>query len=202
MDRSNGYEEHALTFIRSRNPAIGPDVVRDWARELGTGATVLELGCGHGVISQVLVDAGLALYAVDASPTLLAAFRTRFPNVPAECAAAERSSYFERTFDGVLAWGLMFLLPGDAQRTVIGKVARVLRPGGHLLFTAPREAMTWTDVLTGRESRSLGRGAYRSLLSDAGFTVEDGRTDAGANHYFDATLSAYRMKKNEAARIT
>lgn len=190
MDQSNGYEEHARTFIRARNPAIGPDVVRAWARELAPGAPVLELGCGHGVVSQVLVDAGLALYAVDASPTLLAAFRTRFPQVPAECAAAEESTWFDRTFDGVLAWGLMFLLPADAQRTVISKVARALRPGGRFLFTASREAMTWTDVLTGRESRSLGVDAYRLLLSDAGFTVEDGRTDAGENHYFDATLSA------------
>lgn len=187
MDRSNGYEEHARDFMRARNPSIGPDVVRDWARGLPPGATVLELGCGHGVVSQVLVDAGLALYAVDASPSLLAAFRRRFPQVPAECAGAEDSTYFDRTFDAVVAWGLLFLLPAEAQRTVIAKSAAALAPGGRLLFTAPREPVVWTDALTGEESRSLGAPEYISALRRAGCEVEHGRTDPGDNYYYFAT---------------
>jgi len=74
-DRSHGYERLAETFIRARNEWIGPDVVRAWAEECAPGSEVLELGCGHGAMSQVLVDAGLKLWAIDASPTLLAAFR-------------------------------------------------------------------------------------------------------------------------------
>src|SRR5271165_6546558 len=107
MDKSNGYEQHALDFMRARRSHIGPDVVREWAREFPPEAEVLELACGHGVISQVLVDLGLRLYAIDASPTLLKAFRERFPDVPSECGSAEESNYFDRTFDGVIAWGLI-----------------------------------------------------------------------------------------------
>jgi hypothetical protein len=32
IDKSNGYEEHAATFMRARNARIGPNVVREWAR--------------------------------------------------------------------------------------------------------------------------------------------------------------------------
>jgi len=187
MDKSNGYEQYAQDFMRARRAHIGPDVVRDWAREFPAGAEVLELACGHGVVSQVLVDHGLMLYAVDASPTLLGAFRERFPDVHAECAAAEDSTYFDRTFDGVIAWGLMFLLPEETQRTVLTRMARALKPGGRLLFTAVRAAVTWTDSITGQESRSLGAEVYESLLRELGLDVEPGLTDAGENYYYFAT---------------
>lgn len=108
------------------------------------------------MISRVLIEAGLTLFAVDASLTLLDAFRRQFPQARAECAAAEDSTYFNRTFDGVIAWGLIFLLPVEAQRTVILRDAGALVSGGRFLFTVPREAMVWVDALTGRESRSLG----------------------------------------------
>jgi SAM-dependent methyltransferase len=190
VDKSNGYEGCAETFIRARNARIGPDEVREWAREFPAGAEVLELACGHGMVSQVLVDQGLQLYAIDTSPTLLRAFRERFPDVETECAAAEDSSYFGRTFDGVIAWGLMFLLAEETQRIVLAKVAKVLRPGGRLLFTAPHAAVTWEDGLTGLESRSLGAEEYESLLRELGFDIEPGRMDAGENYYYFATKSA------------
>jgi SAM-dependent methyltransferase len=185
-DRSNGYEEHAETFLRWRHPRIGQDIVREWARELSSGAAVLELGCGDGVISQVLAHADLALYGVDASPTLLRAFRERFPAAQAECAAAEESTYFDRTFDGVVAVGLIFLLPEGAQRIVFDKVAHAIKPGGRFLFTAPRDACSWTDTLTERESRSLGVEVYERLLRELGLEVSSGRVDEGDNHYFFA----------------
>ena len=184
MDKSNGYEQHAQDFMRARRAHIGPNVVREWAREFPVGAEVLELACGHGVISQVLVDQGLRLYAIDASPSLLAAFRERFPDVETECAAAEDSSCFGRTFDGVIAWGLMFLLPEETQRRVLAKVAKALRAGGRLLFTAQRTPVTWVDSITGQESWSLGAEKYESLLRELGFDVEPGRMDAGENYYY------------------
>ena len=183
MDKSNGYEVCAQDFMRARRAHIGPDVVREWAHEFPPGSEVLELACGHGVVSQVLVDQGLRLYAIDASPTLLKAFRERFPDVQTDCAPAEDSSYFGRRFDGVIAWGLMFLLPEETQRTVLAKMAKALKPGGRLFFTAPRGAVTWMDSLTGLESRSMSAEAYESLLRELGLDIEPGRTDAGENYY-------------------
>ncbi len=185
-DKSNGYEEHAATFLRWRHPHIGQSMVREWAREFAPGAVVLELGCGDGVISEALVETGLTLYAMDASPTLLRAFRERLPNVQTECAAAEESSYFDRTFDGVIAVGLIFLLPEAAQRIVLSKVANALKRGGRFLFTAPRQACSWVDELTQQESRSLGTEAYEALFGELGFEVCHGRVDEGENHYYFA----------------
>jgi 2-polyprenyl-3-methyl-5-hydroxy-6-metoxy-1,4-benzoquinol methylase len=187
FDRSNGYEKHADTFIRSRNPRIGLDVVRDWADQFTRGGEVLELGCGHGVISEVLIGAGLTLFAVDASSTLLRVFHERFPDVETDCSTAEESMFFGRTFDGVVAWGLLFLLEEESQRCVLTKIGKALRPGGRLLFTAPREAVEWIDVMTERPSRSLGAVGYEQLLGGIGLEVSSGVMDEGGNHYYYVT---------------
>ena len=187
-DKSNGYEEHAETFIRARNPRIGPDVVREWCRTLASGASVLDLGCGSGVpITQVLLEEGLEVWAVDASEAMLRAFRARFPGVPAECAAAEDSTFFHRSFDAILAWGLMFLLAEEAQVAVIARAAKALNPHGQFVFTAAHDPVRWNDSITGRESVSLGAERYVNLLESEGLRVQHGKIDAGENYYFFAT---------------
>lgn len=184
-DRSNGYEEAAEAFIAQRNPAIGVATVRQWSELLPRSSSVLDLGCGHGVpISQALIHQGFSVYGVDASPKLIRAFRQRFPSASAECSAVEDSGFFGRTFDGVIAWGLVFLLPAEVQVAVIGKVAKALNRGGKFLFTAPEKAVTWQDSLTGRESISLGAEEYRRILFAERLVLDGELSDEGGNHYY------------------
>ena len=70
-----------------------------------------------------------------------------------------------------------------------------LRTGGSFLFTAPVEACTWTDALTGRESLSLGADTYRRLLGDAGLVIVDEHVDEGGNHYYQAVQSDHRADR-------
>lgn len=192
-DRSNGYEGVASLYVAGRGTrplvgdAIGAAIVRVWAHALPAGATVLDLGSGPGEPStRILQEAGHATYAVDASSTMVAAFRERFPGVPIEQSTVEASEFFGRTFDGVLAWGLLFLLTPVAQARVIEKVAGALNPGGRFLFTAPREPLAWLDAMTGRPSQSLGAQTYERLLREAGLTWMDEAQDEGENHYYFA----------------
>jgi 2-polyprenyl-3-methyl-5-hydroxy-6-metoxy-1,4-benzoquinol methylase len=187
-DWSNGYEAIAREFMAHRTEStIGVTTVREWAEDLSPGATVLDLGSGHGVpISHTLIDAGLTVYAVEASPSLAAEFRIRFPEERVNCEAVEESDFFDRSFDGVVAWGLLFLLPPQAQKNLIHRVAQVLKPGGRFLFTAPNKECEWKDNMTGQPSASLGADAYRRILDAAGLTLAGETEDEGENHYFFA----------------
>ena len=154
---------------------------------LPDGGTVLDLGCGTGVpISELLIQRGFHLYGVDASPRMVAAFRARFPNVPAECTAVEDSDFLGRTFDGVVAWGLFFLLNAQVQCRLLARVAAILPSGGSLLFTAPKQSCSWADAMTGQTSVSLGYDAYRGTLAIHGMSLMETRTDEGGNHYYIA----------------
>lgn len=184
-DGANGYEEYAEIFMRARNLKIGLSVMRKWASQLAPGSELLELGCGHGVVSQVLLEAGVKLSVVDASPTLLREFQNRFPDVEVECSTAQRSELLRRKYDGVVAWGLIFLLPETDQRSVLRRAADALRPNGRLVITAPNEALTWKDSITEMPSLSLGATVYEALLRDRGLDVSSGVIDEGGNCYYE-----------------
>jgi 2-polyprenyl-3-methyl-5-hydroxy-6-metoxy-1,4-benzoquinol methylase len=188
IDSSNGYDAVARDFmVMRKSSGVGVATVRDWARTLPPGGDILDVGCGSGTpIPLALVDDGFALYGVDASPTMAAEFRKRLPSVPMACESFEESSFFGKTFDGVVAWGVVFLLPAGTQHTLITKAAAALQPGGRFLFTSREETCTWTDVMTGRECVSLGAVAYRRALEAQGLTVVGESRDEGGNHYFDA----------------
>jgi SAM-dependent methyltransferase len=186
-DKSNGYEDVAETFMRARDSWIGPTTVLRWSHSLPRGCAILDLACGHGVIAQVLIDDGFEVYGVDASAKMIEAFRNRLPKAHSECLAIEDSEFFGRTFDGVFAWGLMFLLSPDVQVAVIPKMARALNHGGKLLFTAPAQVCSWKDALTGRESVSLGDERYRQLLRNEGLALVGEESDEGGNHYYLAS---------------
>jgi SAM-dependent methyltransferase len=192
-DASNGYEGIADIFIarRGTRPAVGDAIgtatVRAWADAFPAGATVLDLGSGTGEPStRVLREAGLTTYAIDASAKMVAAFRERFPGVEIEHNTVEASDFFGRQFDGVIAWGLLFLLDAPAQAKVIAKVGRALAPGGRFLFTAHKQPLEWLDAMTGRLSQSLGADAYDRLLQDAGMAWVGEAEDEGENHYYFA----------------
>lgn len=205
IDRSAGYEGVAAEFLAGRggrrSTRIGEEKVRAWARQLPRGSAVLDLGCGSGVpITEVLIDQGLVVYGVDASPSLVTAFRQRWPDTPVNCEPVEESEFFHRQFDAVLAWGLMFLLSVRSQQDLIKRISDVLKPGGRLLFTSPAEAVAWDDMMTGQPSRSLGAEEYRRELSSVGLTVISRYDDEGGNHYFDAAKKPGLAAAEAAAR--
>jgi 2-polyprenyl-3-methyl-5-hydroxy-6-metoxy-1,4-benzoquinol methylase len=190
-DLSSGYDTMAERFMSGRTKSrVGVRTIHAWARQLEWGAAVLDLGCGHGVpISQTLIERGHTVYGVDASPTMAEAFWTRFPTAQVACEAVQESTFFERTFDAAVAWGLIFLLPADDQSLLIARVASVLNPGGRFLFTSPRQSCMWDDLLTGRRSLSLGADVYDEILSSVGLSLVGTYRDEGENHYYDALKS-------------
>ncbi len=185
-DSSNGYEAVAEEFMAVRSTS-GRAVVQKWAASLPPGGSVVDVGAGSGEpLTSALVDEGLAVSAIDASSTMVAAFRRRFPGVEVTCESAERSRFFGRTFDAALAVGLIFLLPADSQRELIRRISGALKPQGRLLFSALHQVCTWDDILTGRPSSSLGAEEYRRILASSGLHLIEDHVDEDGTHYYEA----------------
>ena len=190
-DHSAGWDAVADQFMMIRSE-IGAALVRSWARSsLPESCTILDIGCGSGVpISKALASDGFTVWGIDASPSLISAYRRNLPDMPAVCEPAQDSTFFDRTFVGVVSVGLVFLLDPDDQLKLLRNVASVLEPGGRLLFSAPREVCKWSDSLTGRTSMSLGEGAYAAQLDRVGLSLARCHSDEGGNNYYEAVKPA------------
>lgn len=124
------YERHAHDYVADRGCQLGNE--RAWldrfTRLLPQAATILDLGCASGdPIARHLIEQGFAADGVDASPTLIALCRTRFPDRSWHVADM-RTLALSRTFHGLLAWDSFFHLSGDDQRNMFSVFRRHAAP--------------------------------------------------------------------------
>ncbi len=120
MDHSNGYESIWREFISHRSAEIGVREVRSWAKTLPKASSVIDLGCGPGLpLTSALVSEGLDFFGLDASPSLVSAFRKNLPGTPILCESVRTSGFYHRSFEAALAWGLMFLLRAEEPRCLL-----------------------------------------------------------------------------------
>src|SRR4051812_27129882 len=131
------YEKNAAAWDRQR----GRDLFeRPWldrfAALLPAGGSVLDVGCGMGEpIARHFIERGYAVTGVDASPSLIALCRERFPHHQ-WLVGDMRELSLGRRFDGVLAWHSFFHLSPDDQRPMFPRFVAHMRPGGALMFTS------------------------------------------------------------------
>ena len=187
MEAADAYEAYALDFLAARDKSrVGESTVKHWAESLAPHTEIIEIACGGGLpVTQALVDAGHLIWAVDASPTILRTFQSRFPDIPAQCVTAQNGDFFNRKFEAAISVGLLFLLSELEQVRLIRRVSEILLPGSRFLFTAPIEIGTWRDISTGHECISLGQSRYEQTLAESGFKPIANYLDEGRNNYYE-----------------
>jgi SAM-dependent methyltransferase len=94
------------------------------------GSRVLDVGCGPGTVTAVLVDRLGAdrVAAVDPSPSFVTAVRERLPDVDVREGTAEDLPYADATFDAAVSQ-LVVPFMADPVRG-LSEMRRVVRPGG------------------------------------------------------------------------
>lgn len=169
------YERHAHDYDRDRTRNVAEQAWLD--RFLGLvrpGGEILDIGCGMGEpIARYCMEAGVRVVGVDASPTMIALCRERFPG--AEWIVADmRELALGRQFDGLLAWDSFFHLSGDDQRGMFPRFGEHARPGAPLMFTSGTSEGVAMGSYHGEPlyHASLDPGEYRRLLLANGFAVE------------------------------
>jgi SAM-dependent methyltransferase len=191
------------------------------------GRRVLDVGCGPGALTAVLVElvGADAVAAVDPSPPFVEAAAARFPTVDVRQATAEALPFDDASFDAALAQLVVHFMADPSQG--VSEMARVTRPGGVVAacvwdhgggrgpLSAFWEAVRAIDAGATNESGLPGsrRGQLEQLLAGAGLTaVEETELTVTIEHrsfedwWEPFTLgvgpgSAYLLKQPEERQI-
>jgi ubiquinone/menaquinone biosynthesis C-methylase UbiE len=129
IDRAARAFEHVAAEYEDGRPGYAPDVVAHAIAELetGPGSIVLDLGAGTGKLTRMLLDAELAVIAIDPSPAMLAQLRGTAPSAQAVVGAAEAVPLPAESVDAVTAGQAFHWFDATA---ALAAIHRVLRPGG------------------------------------------------------------------------
>ena len=150
------------------------------------GGHVLDLGCGHGRSTALMIDAGLVAEGLDASPELAKIARDTFG---VEVTIAEFGTLDAvDTYDGVFANFSLLHAPKAEMPGHLARIALAIRAGGafHLgLKTGEGERR---DPL-GRFYAFYMDAEITRLLEDAGFAVRS--RDFGSDAGLDGTVAPW-----------
>lgn len=112
------YLRKRLAFIRRHSPP-GP---------------ALDLGAGTGLLAERVRDAGYAVTALDPSPGMLRRLRPRRPDIPVVVGDGARLPFADASFALTYCVAVMHHVAEPAAvRATLLEMARVTRPGGHIL---------------------------------------------------------------------
>jgi SAM-dependent methyltransferase len=138
------YDRESAAWGRRRdepaNRALVERNVEELASVVAPPGPVVDLGCGPGAHTLALAQRGYDVVGVDGSPRMVEVARARATHDEVDATFAvgdvgEPLRFADASLGGVLAILVLQHLPDPA--ALLAEIRRCLRPGGHLLITAP-----------------------------------------------------------------
>lgn len=148
------YDLHTPAHHYGRDHAF----VLDALRGAGTGARLLDVGCGTGVFVEKALTAGFEAVGIDSAPGMVEQAASRLGPARVRLAGME-SVTDEAAFDAVcaLSWVINYAADEAAALDILGRLFRALVPGGRLLLQTAHAPNMDGRVFEDRESSPDGR---------------------------------------------
>jgi ubiquinone/menaquinone biosynthesis C-methylase UbiE len=187
----------------SLRKVFGDDALRSRAvtRLIAPGLRVVDVGTGTGILAGELARLGLSVIAVDHSPRMLDAARTKLAELEidsVELRAGEASALpiDDSSLDAAFAHMVLHYLPSPAD--AIREMARVVRPGGVVIAVDfVRHEHEWMREELGVAWLGFDESEIRAWFSAAGLDdpeIETQTARSGARDLPEAFIASARRK--------
>ena len=156
------------------------------------GKRALDVGCGTGRWTELLGARGADVVGIDRSETMLAEARRRRPRLDFRPMSATALDFADDSFDLATAVTVVQHLDPADQGVAAAEIARVVRPGGHVL--AVDRVGRASDFAAGHGTHPRSRDGWRDLWRDAG-----GELVARRGQEFSYPLALAALGRSSAA---
>ena len=200
----NAYEGEPLTtrahvVARALTCPFGPLIDR-----FPTRGAVLDVGCGHGLLINLLARdpsrPGLSLVGIDHDAAKIERARRTAPS-GVDFSTRALNSFSEPAFDALSIVDVLYTVKKQVWGEILGGCFRALRPGGRLIVKEVVDRPRWKywaimaqetlsvslfGITKGERPHFEAPATYRAAIAGAGFTVVEERPLASANwvsHY-------------------
>jgi 2-polyprenyl-6-hydroxyphenyl methylase/3-demethylubiquinone-9 3-methyltransferase len=138
--------DHPIALLRAENAVRVPWIIE----EIGKNKTVLDIGCGAGILTNALAQTGHSVHGVDLSASSLeiAKRKDETKKVSYQVANAYSLPYGDQTFDVVCAMDVLEHV--EEPQRLISEASRVLKPNGLFFFhTFNRNFLSYLLIIKG-----------------------------------------------------
>ncbi len=120
------YERNIPNYFQPTKKAV--DIL---SKYLDAGKSVLDVGCGVGLATELLINKNYSVTSIDISPKMIEHSEKRNPK--AEAIVGDFSEYaFYKQFDSIIALAFIHLFPKKAAEKILLKMYSLIKPGGFL----------------------------------------------------------------------
>lgn len=144
------FREYPTDFLR--HVRVHSEMLERAARQVPEGGSVLDLGCGIGLLTEHLPTPTIRYVGLDVSPEFVDAASRRYGSrsgVAFRVADLTKGDLVEQ--GDVVALLNVLHLPGLGAVELLRKACRALRPGGRIIVSGPTSSRSWGAI----ESRVL-----------------------------------------------
>ncbi|OYX05114.1 MAG: hypothetical protein B7Z15_17150 [Rhizobiales bacterium 32-66-8] len=167
------------------------------------GRSILDVGCGGGMLARALAARGAQVTGVDPQPAALATARTRAPQARFEAAGAEALPFPDASFDAVVFLNSLHHVPEPLMAAALREAGRVSR--GPVLVIEPLAEGPFFRAMQPVEDETAIRAAAQAALADAlvqNFTLTRGGDYDDVRRFADVDAFLAMVVAVDPARAT
>ena len=152
MGKEQYWSKFANNFEEKNNYVVGSDdmaIIFEKVKQQKDLKEILELGCGNGTYSKILLKESIQLTATDFSDEMVKVAKNRlesYENIKVEKADCFNIPYPESNFDTIFMANLLHIIP-EPEKAII-ECKRVLKKNGKLIIISfTNEGMTFINKI-------------------------------------------------------
>ena len=133
---ANEYEKNVPNYYQPTKEAV--EILSNY---LAPNNSVLDVGCGVGLATELLINKKYLVTSIDISPNMMDLTKKRCPKA-STIVGDFLKQHFNKKFDSIIALAFIHLFPKNVAEEVVDKMFKMIKPGGYLYIGTTKSTVS------------------------------------------------------------